>query len=214
MRGLLTGAHDRDPRLAAAMRARFRPLVRGALAWIQSHRAYRRAARRLLARRIIVVELDRATRRAFIAVIAGKPSVPDREAGTGTSRSIVWGAYVLGRPAGTIALVCNPADAERLPGCWTGGLYVRPLYRGLGVAERLKTAAVERARLLGADAVYAWTSPDNWRALGMSAKVGSLVVSDPLLEEQCRALTGSEQLVLRLDLTATGDRGPTAGSCE
>ncbi len=159
---------------------------------IQNSARARRLGRSLLGRLVSVRRLSDGERAQVVSRLAGR-----RAAGTQTVPGhIYFVAYVLGRPVGVIEVFEHPTDARALPGWWTGGLFVRPRYRGLGAGERLLAAAVRTARQSGAPRLLLWTAPGNTRMLRLSTKLGFVVLDDPELRAQCREVTGVEQVVL------------------
>lgn len=69
------------------------------------------------------------------------------------------------------------------PGWWVVGLHVDPLYRGLGVGERLVRELIRRAVQDGAHEVFCHISADNTPSLKLFAKLGFVPASEDL---ECR----------------------------
>ncbi len=70
-------------------------------------------------------------------------------------------------PAGTIALRCLEISAGEVK-----RLYLRPKYRGHGLARRLLEAVVERASAMGYERLYADTLPVMSEALSLYQRAG------------------------------------------
>lgn len=66
------------------------------------------------------------------------------------------------------------------PGWWVVGLHVDPLYRGLGVGERLVRELIQRAAKDGAHEVFCHISADNTPSLKLFAKLGFVPASQEL----------------------------------
>ena len=103
------------------------------------------------------------------------------------------GAFGLIDPAGGMLLARAAADeAEILT------LAVVPAARGQGRGLALLSAAIARAHGAGARAVFLEVSADNAAAKGLYARLGFVEVG----RRQRYYASGSDALVLRLDLTA------------
>lgn len=85
-------------------------------------------------------------------------------------------------------LTCSPAWQERLgiPGWWLMGVRVQGLWRGMGIGERLVTAAREEARLRGIQVLYLNVFANNAPAIALFRKVGFLPVEGPAAERLTR----------------------------
>lgn len=66
------------------------------------------------------------------------------------------------------------------PGWWVVGLHVDPLYRGLGVGERIVRELIRRAAQDGAHEVFCHISADNTPSLRLFAKLGFVPASQEL----------------------------------
>ncbi len=124
----------------------------------------------------------------FAAELAGLPGE--------YSRLLV--AWKDGAAAGTIAL--RPMDGERAE---AKRLYVRPAFRGMGIAAALLDALTADARAAGYRALYADTLPSMQAALGWYRRIGFAEV------EAYSATPTPGAVYLMMDLTRTDERRST-----
>ena len=83
-------------------------------------------------------------------------------------------AWVDGAPAGTATgKIDDPDDQFTVPGSWQlVGMWVDPLARGTGVADRLIEAVAGHAREHGASSVTLWVTEINARAKAFYQRIG------------------------------------------
>lgn len=114
-------------------------------------------------------------------------------------------ATIGGRVIGFVEMVDRPADRGPWSGCWLHSLWVRTVYRGLGIGEKLTRRVISEARKKGAPQIMLAVHRENSRAIRLYEKMGFSQVALPgieplLIEEEagggrrritmCRTLTG------------------------
>ncbi|MCI0477790.1 MAG: GNAT family N-acetyltransferase [Anaerolineales bacterium] len=110
---------------------------------------------------------------------------------------------------GTAQLVRFPFDAPRYAGYWLFSVVVLPLYRGMGIGERLTETVIERARSEGAPALSLLVFNTETRAIRLYAKLGFEMTTFLNLEEElAREMTPAGRrrigMIKRLNSTPNG----------
>lgn len=92
----------------------------------------------------------------------------------GSPTAATFLAWVDGTPAGTATgKIDDPDDEFTVPGSWQlVGMWVDPMARGSGVADRLIEAVARYAREHGASSVTLWVTEINARARAFYQRIG------------------------------------------
>jgi GNAT superfamily N-acetyltransferase len=158
---------------------------------------YRKIGRRMFSR----VRIREATASDRLAVQLWFHS-PDRPNHPFPSNPLVteWAARCGGRLAGFVQLVRHPPEHFPYTGDWLFGLFVKPLYQGFGLGEKLSQAVIERASAEGSPTLDLLVNEDNDRAIRLYLKLGfvrhTIEELEPRLERE-REISGRRRIVMR-----------------
>lgn len=115
-------------------------------------------------------------------------------------------ATIGGRVIGFIQIVDRPPEQGPWSGCWLHSLWVRTVYRGLGIGEKLTRRVISEARKKGTPQIMLAVHRDNSRAIRLYEKMGFSQVALPgieplLIEEEA----GGGRRRITMCTTLTGD---------
>ncbi len=161
------GCPIRPHRWLWSLMSPFRPLGRS----LQRHEAYRRWLRH----RLCSVPIRQADSLDCLLIGMSPRSLADPDL-------TVWVAGHSPAVLGAVALVRKRHAGHESASWWLYSLYVRGLFRGGGLAERLCEAVHQRARDEGADAVYLWVRENNEPARRLYTRLGYQQV-EPVIED-------------------------------
>ncbi|HNQ30661.1 MAG TPA: GNAT family N-acetyltransferase [Methanolinea sp.] len=117
--------------------------------------------------------------------------------------SFVWTftAEWKSKTIGTLHLVRYPPEYAPYLGFWLMGLQVEWNYRGLGTGEHLCLAAIDRARVEGAEEIHLLVNERNLPAMQLYEKIGFEQISVPAFDEVLfreKKQTGTTRILMRL----------------
>lgn len=198
-RGREDSGHDRQARGLRAFFRLPRPLAESILVWAQGQRWYRAVGRHLATRLTIVEATDNdmvMIRRHFDPPPSSLFIPRDPE----TAR---WVAKYRSRVLGYAELVHDCDEHSPWAGYWLSHLWVRSLYRGLGLGERLARHGIEQTQLRGAHDLLLIVSEENESSIHLYDKLGfeRVVVSriEPILHTELEKV-GRRHVAMRKPL--------------
>lgn len=146
------------------------------LSRIQSLRCYRRLARLFSPR----IDIREATEEDIYRLYSNQggeiPSLNDEKRTVFVAKR---GRMIVG----SVNLYHHQPDDAPFLGYWVNSLYVSPLYRGLGIGEKLMMELLRKAKEKGAEEVFLFVNANNQPAIALHQKLGFKQVSLPQVEE-------------------------------